>query len=323
MDWFTHQHPALVHLPVAAALLLPLALLAAQRGGRGMRPWWITCQYLAWAGSLGALAAVVSGFLWGRSLGIIPPGAWIPPRGAEGLQGLLRRHELFALAGFGFSALTVWACLRPRKDHQGIGVLALLLGLGWTGCHLMAGLTGGGMTHPRIPAPQAHAEPVPESTVAEPDPESDAPIRFLDYQSLEPVHTEPVKSPEHGGRWIRTWVTASGQEAFKLGKPLPPGAFVVMSTVEDRWGRPGQEPGPLFGLESLADGKSSLTLYWPRIPEARRGETGGEGRAYWRGEDAHLKACLACHAQGPSDPGQRSAWVAPRRVVPTPVVPAP
>lgn len=322
MEWFAHQHPALVHLPAAVALLIPLALLAAQRRGRGIRPWWITCQYLAWAGSLGALAALLSGFFWARSLGLIPPGAWIPPRGSEGLAALLRRHELFALAGFGFSALTVWACLQPRKDHQGLGVLALFFGLAWSGFHGMAGFTGGRMTHPMVVAVPAPKEPEPTAASPEPDPESDAPLRFLDFQSLEPIHPEPVKSPEHGGRWIRTWVTASGQEAYKLGKPLPPGAFAVMSTVEDRWGRPGQEPGPLLGLETLADGKSSLTLYWPRVPETKRAETAGSARVYWRGEDPHLKACLACHGQGPSDPGQRSAWVSPRRA-PQGAAPAP
>lgn len=318
MVWFAWKHPMLVHLPVAVALLMPLALLASQRRGRGIRPWWITCQYLAWAGSLGALAALLSGLFWAKSLSLLPPGTWIPPKGSEGIQGLLRRHELFALAGFGFSTLTVWACHRPRKDHEGIGFLALLFGLAWTGFHSLTGFTGGRMTHPLIPEVQAVAEPAPVAAVEETDTEAEAPLRFLDFQSLEPVHAEPVKSPEHGGRWIRTWVTASGLEAYKLGNPLPPGAFAVMSTVEDRWGRPGQDPGPLLGLETLADGKTSLTLYWPRVPQARRGETGGEARAYFRGADAHLKACLACHRQGPSDPGQRSAWVAPRRVVPPP-----
>lgn len=316
MDWFAFKHPAFVHLPVAAALLMPLALLAAQRVGRGIKPWRIACQYLAWAGSLGAAFALVSGFLWARRMGLLPPGAWIPPQGSEGLPGLLRRHELLAMAGFGFSALTVWACLRPRRDHEGIGFLTLLLGLAWTGCHLGAGWIGGRMTHPEAPALAAKAEPESSSAAPEPDPEADAPLRFLDYLSLEPVHPEPVKSPEHGGRWIRVWVTASGLDAYKTGKPLPPGAFAVMSTVEDRWGRPGQEPGPLFGLEALADGKPSLTFYWPRVPEAKRAEAGGEARAYWRGADPHLQACQSCHAQGASDLAQRSAWVAPRKAAP-------
>lgn len=316
MDWMALRHPVLVHLPVAAGLLIPFALLASQRRGRGIRPWWITCQYLAWAGSLGALAAVVSGFIWAKSLALLGPGVWIPPKGSLGLQALLRSHELLALAGFGFSALTVWACLRPRKDHEGIGVLALLFGLAWAGLHLAAGITGGRMTHPALPFTEAKVEPPLVGSAEEPDSESDAPLRFLDYQSLEPVHAEPVKSPEHGGRWIRVWVTASGLEAYKLGDPLPPGAFAVMTTVEDRWGRPSQDPGPLFGLETLANGKSYLTLYWPRVPAAKQTETGGEARAYFRGADPHLKACSACHAQGPSEPGQRSAWVVPRRVLP-------
>lgn len=316
MDWFALKHPMLVHLPVAAGLLIPFSLLASQRRGRGMRPWWITCQFLAWAGSLAAVAAIISGLAWGKSLSLIPPGALIPPKGSEGLPALLRRHELLALAGFGFSGLTVWACLRPRKEHEGIGVLALLFGVLWMGFHLGTGLTGGKMTHPTLGTVQAKVEPAPAAAAEELDPEADAPLRFLDYQSLEPVHSEPVKSPEHGGRWVRVWVTASGLEAYRMGEALPPGAFAVMTTMEDRWGRPSQEPGPLFGLESLASGRPSLTFYWPRVPQGRRAETGGETRAYFRDSDPHLKTCAACHAKGPSEPAQRSAWVAPRRALP-------
>jgi hypothetical protein len=56
----------------------------------------------------------------------------------------------------------------------------------------------------------------------------------------------------------------------------------------------------------------SLTFYWPRVPLDRRRETSGEARAYWRGPDAHLDACRACHARGMAEPAQRSRWRVPR-----------
>jgi hypothetical protein len=85
-----------------------------------------------------------------------------------------------------------------------------------------------------------------------------------------------------------------------------------MSTLEDRWGRPGHDPGPLYALEVLPGGKPSLTFYWPRVPEARRNETRGLERVYWRRDDENLKSCLACHAGGIAPVKDRSRWVTPR-----------
>ncbi len=138
------------------------------------------------------------------------------------------------------------------------------------------------------------------------------PVRALDYLNLVPMEAEPVKSPPHGNRWIRVWANAKAEEAYRNGNPLPDGSLVVMSSVEDRWGRPGFDPGPLYALEMKPGGKPSLTFYWARVPEEHRNETLGQERAYWRGDDPHLKDCLACHGNGMAPAKDRSRWGIPK-----------
>ncbi len=130
LAWLASRHTWLVHLPAAAALMIPLPIIAAQRAGRGIRPWWITCRYLAWAGCLGALLAVVSGLLAARNLGwLAHDGLWPIPQ-----AGMARLFWIHQLGGLACLALGI-ACLRSlyhtRQDHQGIGIAALLLGLLW------------------------------------------------------------------------------------------------------------------------------------------------------------------------------------------------
>jgi hypothetical protein len=148
----------------------------------------------------------------------------------------------------------------------------------------------------------------------DPDPESLLPLRALDYASLEPIQPDPVKSPAHGGRWIRAYAMPEAAAAYRSGSTLPQGALVVLSTAEDRWGRPGPDAGPIYALEMKAAGPS-LSVYWARVPANRRREFGGESRVYWRGSDAHLETCRNCHADGMADPGKRSRWRA-KKVVP-------
>jgi len=319
--WLANKHTLLVHLPVAAAILIPLPIIAAQRVGRGIRPWWVTCRYLAWAGLLGALAALVTGFLLGRANGMVPAGAYWG--GAEpGLPYLFRVHELGGAVTFVLGIACLRSLYRKRQEHQGIGVVALLLGLLWSVVAALTSYSGAVlvgqapapalMIAPPQAAPPPAPAPVPAAVKAQ-DPESLAPLRALDFASLKPMHFEPVKSPAHGSRWIRVWVSPAAAEAYQAGQPLPPGALAVLSTLEDRWGRPGFDPGPLYALETGKDGKPSLTFYWPQVPEARRGETGGASRVYWRRDDAGLKACAECHAQGLGPVKDRSRWVIPRK----------
>ena len=320
LEFLALKHPMMVHLPVGVALLLPLALLAAQRPGRGIRPWTITCRYLAWTGLLGVGFAMVSGWLWARQQNLIAPGGFLAPHllnpsAEQWLQVMIWKHQMAAIISAVLSLLTLMATYRKRLEHQGLGLVALFFGLLWSWSSVMAGFYGGTMTHPSLNPPiggrpsQGPLTAVIEAT----DPEADAPLRALDYGSLEPIQTEPVRSTTHGNRWIRVWVTPSGSDAYRAGKPLPAGAYAVMTSLEDRWGRPGFDSGPIYMLETLADGKPSLTYYWPRVPEAKRGETNGEASAYWRGKNPNLESCMGCHFWGQAPLDERSTWRTPRR----------
>lgn len=316
MEWIALKHALMSHLPVATGLLLPWALLSSQRAGRGIRPWWTVARYLGWAGVLGLLAATVSGLAAGRLHGLIPAMRLFPhPATGTGPDALLFRHALLAVATLPLAVAALWAMNRYRKDHQNLGILALLLGLGWCAALLAAGQTGYSLAHTRLAVIQAAVPAVPAQAPVPADPEAAAPLRALDFTALEAIHAEPVKSPAHGGRWIRAWANPTAAAAYRAGKTLPPGSLVVLSTLDDRWGRPGTEPGPLYSLETKASGPS-LTFYWPRVPVDRLRETGGQTRAYWRGQDAPLESCRACHSAGMADPAKRSRWRVPKKAVP-------
>jgi hypothetical protein len=309
MDWIAHKHGLFVHLPFAAALLLPLALISAQRPSRGIKPWWTACRYIAWAGVLGSAIAVVSGFQAAHLLKFLPPGDFLAP-GSLLNPTPFQLHQWSAGASLLLGLPTLRSLHRKRAEHQGIGVLGLLLGLLWAATTIAAGYYGNHLIHP--PAPKAQAAPALPKSAPPVDVEAAAPLRALDYQSLVPMHAEPVKSVPHGNRWIRVWVSPGAEETYREGTTLPASSLVVMSTLEDRWGRPGFEQGPLYVLETKPGGISSLTFYWPRVPEARRNETQGQERAYWRGADEGLKSCLECHAGGMAPAKDRSRWVIPR-----------
>ena len=309
MDWIFLKHNFFVHLPIAAALLLPAALIAAQRSGRGIKPWWITCRYLAWAGVLGAGLAVFTGFWTAQATHRLPAGVLFS-KGPFSPANLFQMHQWLALASLLWGAFTLRALHRKRDDHQGIGIVGLFLGLLWAGTTLGTGYYGILLGHPPAPKPEVPAtKPMAIKPV---DLEPLAPLRALDYGSLIPMHLEPVKSSPHGNRWIRVWSNRVGESAYRAGETLPEGSLVVMSTTEDRWGRPGHDPGPLYALEMKSGGKSSLTFYWARVPEARRNESRGADRVYWRGDDENLKDCLACHASGIAQSKDRSKWASPK-----------
>ena len=312
MDWMALKHSVFVHVPVAIAFLLPWALLAAQRSGRGMRPWWITCRYLAWAGVLFSILAAVSGLLLARRLNFLTPEQFLAPKGS-GEAAIFRLHQLLAGSSLVLGLLTLKALFRRREEHQNIGFLGLVLGLFWAAASLGAGYFGGQL---RQPTEQTEAAPPVAAVPSAPVLSDTMPsARMLDYQSLEPMHSEPIRNALHGKRWIRVWVTPAAQEAYRAGQKLPEGALLVMSSMEDRWGRPGPDAGPLYALE-VKDGKPRFTFYWPRVPELKRGETGGEPKAFWQGEDARLSACSTCHLDGLAPKKDRSTWTVPRKVKP-------
>lgn len=130
LDWYASRHTWLVHLPWAAALLLVIPVIAAQRGGRGNRPWWTTCRYLAWIGLAAAVLTFGSGLgsAWGRGLlGAIAGGVPALP----GLPRLVQAHALAGGLCVLLAAGSLRALYRRRQDHQGIGLPALALVLFW------------------------------------------------------------------------------------------------------------------------------------------------------------------------------------------------
>ncbi|HJU84409.1 MAG TPA: hypothetical protein VJ600_09375, partial [Holophagaceae bacterium] len=263
----------------------------------------------------GSLAAIISGLLWGRQIGLIPPGGLYPPQAssAQVLQRMLQLHEFSALTGLLLGSLCLWftgrawrAKSRPRETagdrrgrhlgrrfwERGVGAPALLISLIWLGAWGFCGKLGGIMVFGSEETNRAAAE---AEAKRKNDAETDLPIRALDYASLEPVQSAPFRSQAHGGRWVRTWVPASGIDAYRAGQPLPPGGYAVLSSVEDEQGRPGQNPGPLYFKEVLADGRVAFAFYWPRVPDKDRAETGGEDFVYWRSPEPRLSACATCH----------------------------
>ena len=298
LDWIAFKHPMWIQVPVACAILSPLALLAAQRRGRGIRPWWTACRYLALMGVLGLIPALISGFMWAHRLGFIEPGKLLASKDALG--GLVRHHQLWALGTLAMGLLTLASVHRKRQDHQGIGFRALLAGCLWAVAALMTGMYGGKMAHP-MPGESAPVKAAKTST----DTEADLPARYLDFGSLIPVGDGWARVPQHDGRWGRVWVTASGIEAYQEGRALPPGSYAVMSTAQDHVAQPGPDPGPLYAVEILADGTPKFTLYWANVPDRELAKFDGKEFVYWRSPDAHVQSCATCHAGGASDPSQR------------------
>ncbi len=297
MDWLAQKHALFVHLPIAAALLLPLPLLAAQRAGRGIKPWWNTCRYLTWMGVLFALPTLFSGFAALTAFG--PLGRGLAPAGP------VRAHQISGLVALGLGLLTLQSLYRGRKEHEGLGTWSLLLGVLWAGATAWGALDGHALhLRPRLVA----VAPKPTPALPEPprDPESQLPLRALDHARLESLHDEPLRSRAHEGLWVRTWVSPGQAATWKEGGKLPAGAYAVLTTQLDRWGRPGPEAGPLLFLEGTS-GRPTFSLYWGHIPEARRADFAGEERVYWRGQDPHLAECLRCHAEGYSQPAERTS----------------
>jgi len=311
IEFIAREHPAFVHLPIGLVVVLPLAMVASMRSIHRHR-WVTTAFFLASLAWLGGGAALFSGLFWGRQIALIPEGAFFPvvTSDKQVLQGILRLHEFTALAGFLVGALCVSLLYRayrraegkvpadaPRAPfwHRGVGWPALLCGLVWLGTWGACGKLGGVMVFGSEETNKAAAE---AEKAKRADAEAELPIRALDYASLEPVENAPVRSAAHGNRWRRIWVTASGIDAYKAGEPLPPGAYVVMTTYEDHKGKPGFEPGPTYMKEMKADLTTAFAFYWPKVPEALRKDVGGQDYVYWRSPDPNLASCLGCHEKG-------------------------
>lgn len=290
--FLSREHPALVHLPLGMVVCLPVMVAAATRS-RYPQTWRRMAFRVALIALAASLLALASGLLWGRRLAMIPGGSLLPQGIGPGqvLQAKLRAHELGAAAGCALGVLSLLLLRRAyhRPERWGWTFACLASTLAWTTAWTYTGRMGGVMVFGDADTTKAAAEAL---AVRKRDAEADLPLRALDYASLEPGRAAPFPSKAHGGRWARVWVSANGLDDYQAGRPLPVSAYAVLSTTEGRDG----PPGPLYMREAKADGSQGFVFYWPRVPEARRGETGGEDFAYWRSPDPPLAVCTACHA---------------------------
>jgi len=301
LNWMADQHIKVIVFALATSLLLPYALIAAQRPGRGIKPWWTTSRFLSWIGLTTVVLALITGELLAKKQGLLGSD-WI----LRGDWSDLKIHQYFGVGAVFFGSLCLRAAYQPRKEHQGLGAYVLILGLLWAVASGTAGHYGFKMARAHRLQRQTATEAqlaAQQSTVQATD---NAPVstnnmrifKILDYASLVPIHSEPVRSPSHNNRWVRVWVSPNAVEAYTSGTPLPYGTLVVMNSVEDRWGRPGYEIGPLYSLEVLPNGKSRVGMYWSYVPESKRSEFDGAKSLSWVEPNANLASCAECHAAG-------------------------
>jgi hypothetical protein len=151
LAWYASRHTWLVHLPAAAAVMLLFPVIAAQRGGRGIRPWWTTCRYLAWIGFLSAIVTVGSGLVSAWSRGLLAQ-AGIGAPSHPGLPYLFRIHALGGAVTLLLGAFCLRSLYRKRQDYQGIGLPALALAFLW-GITSLATVYAGRFLTGRAPAP--------------------------------------------------------------------------------------------------------------------------------------------------------------------------
>jgi hypothetical protein len=316
LEFIAREHPAFVHLPLGLVAALPVAMLASfhRTHGKPMVPASFFIALLAW---LGSTVALFSGLIWGRQINLIAPSAFLPVVANEKqvLQRMLEFHIMAAMTGFLVGGVCVFILWRIwRRDNavaadgtehrhragrrfweRGVGAPALLMAMIWLGSWGFSGKLGGIMVFGNEETNKAAAE---ADRAKRNDVEAELPIRALDYASLEPAENAPERSKAHGDRWRRVWVSASGIDAYKAGKALPPGAYAVMSTFTDDKGKPSTEPGPLYMKETKADGSTAFAFYWGRIPADLQKEFGNQDSVYWRSPDTKLATCLGCHEKG-------------------------
>ncbi|BDU71279.1 hypothetical protein [Mesoterricola silvestris] len=288
-ELFSREHPALVHVPLGMVVVLPIMLVAAHRS-RYPQTWRRMAFRVGLLALGGSLLTLLSGFYWARLLSLIPSDGYVPVVASRGqaLQRVLRLHELTALAGFGVGVLNLLLLRKSYHEPDRMRwTTACLAGtILWAGTWGYVGRLGGVMVFGNAETNKAAQEAI---DARKNDAEAELPVRALDYASLEPLRPAPFRSRAHGGRLARTWVTASGSDALAAGKPLPIGAYAVMSTDANG------SPGPLYMREAKADGTQAFSLYWPRIPEAERKAFGGEDAVYLRSPAKGLESCATCH----------------------------
>lgn len=120
-----------------------------------------------------------------------------------------------------------------------------------------------------------------------------------DWNSYTKLNTEPVKSDDHGGRWVDTYVNDVGVEAYKAeDAEIPVGTIVVKTSVQNDGGKPGTKAGPIFVMKKMEAGFDEpngdwyYAIHWEEPTAKLKAKY---GQMYWRSPSPKVKYCWECH----------------------------
>jgi len=281
-------HPPLVHFAVVCPILAFFALLAQWFL---KKPWLPYCvASLGVFTFLSAVAAAVTGHLFSLHLGMVPQWALIPPE--EAAKGQLRDHALWGTASFLFSLLILAGAIRIFQEKPWPFRIQLILGFVAATLFGMTGREGGEMVYGSKNTPFSFKEAGNGG--------ADLFGKTKDYrQNLVQMNSRMWNSRTHGHRWVNTYVSKEGVEAYKNGNPMPEGSLVVKESFQDSGGKASDIPGPLYVMFKGKASDSPDTHGWQY---AFRWEKPVEGNpeelqspVTWLPGDDHLVSCVKCH----------------------------
>lgn len=147
---------------------------------------------------------------------------------------------------------------------------------------------GGGSKSGATPAaPQKGAASDPESVFG--------PLEIgADWQSYTKVNSAPVRSSDHGGRFVDTYVNSVGLAAYKNeSAEIPVGTIVVKTSWERDGEQPSTTPGPVFVMEKKASGYDAENGDWYYAIHWEKPVKGEP--IYWRSPSPKVGYCFGCH----------------------------
>lgn len=290
--WFGPLHPPMTHFPIVCSIL---AALAFGVGVWKKDDWLLKSASVLWVLTfLSSVASVLLGHLFAHNLGMTADWALIPP--PEILKGQLRTHAFWGTLAMLLSIFTLAGARLGAKERPWPAALQLALGLILAVLFGFTGHEGGEMVY----GPQEETPSPAPSAVAVPAAGVGLFSLVADYrQNLVKINVQTWNSRTHGHRWVNTYVSKEGVDAYKNSNPLPEGAFVVKESFEDQDGKVSAVPGPLYVMrkgkvsDSPETGGWKYALRWDKPVEGNPEEI--QGPVTWLPGDGNLDSCVRCH----------------------------
>ncbi|ACY16980.1 cytochrome P460 family protein [Haliangium ochraceum] len=168
--------------------------------------------------------------------------------------------------------------------------ISLPLSLGLLACG------GGHAGAPEASAPAAGDDAEPAAEAADPNTTFGPLAVGADWESYAKLNDTPVRSGDHGGRFVDTYVNDIGAAAYKDDSAeVPVGTIVVKTSWERDGDQPSDRRGPIFVMEKRDAGFAPehgdwyYAIHWENAPE-RFG-----GQLYWQSPSPKVDYCWECH----------------------------